>query len=455
MPDLPPPHGALPVLSVSALNGAVREIIEGNFPFLRVEGEISNFSHPASGHWYFSLKDSRAQVRCAMFRNRNALVRLRPRDGMRVQVLAQPTLYEGRGEFQLVVESLADLGVGDLHAQFQAIREKLAREGLFSEDIKRPLPRWPRRVAVVTSASGAALHDIRITLRRRWPLLEVTVYPVPVQGDQAAGQICTAIARAGARKREDILLLARGGGSLEDLWCFNDERIARAIRSSPLPVVTGIGHETDFTIADFAADLRAATPTAAAEAISPDQKEYFLQTTMLRRRLRQAVERRLREETQTLDHLRSRLRHPGETLNLGELLLAMRRQTLRREMERRLQDAGDHLRQAEWQLLRLDPRIQYGRLESRLEKQQDRLVHAIRRLMDQYQRYLEPLQAALCMADPTAVLQRGYAIVRDAEGRILMDASRVAVGTEIRATLYRGVLTGQITGIEKNAEPKL
>ncbi len=449
MPDFLPPPGSFPVLSVSALNSVVREIIEGNFPLLRVEGEISNFSQPASGHWYFSLKDSRAQVRCAMFRNRSSLVRLRPRDGMRIQVLAQPTLYEGRGEFQLIVESLADLGQGDLHAQFQAIRDRLAQEGLFAEENRRSLPRWPRRVAVVTSASGAALHDIRVTLRRRWPLLEITVYPVLVQGDQAAGQICAAIARAGARNREDVLLLARGGGSLEDLWCFNDERIARAIRSSPLPVVTGIGHETDITIADLAADLRAATPTAAAEAITPDQKECSFQITILRKRLYHSVERHLREESQTLDHLRSRLRHPGETLHRGKMLLEIQRQALHQGMERQLLEAGDRVRQLGWRLFRVDPRIRLGHLDSRLDKQRDRLIHAIRRLLDQHQRHLEPLLAALRMADPNAVLQRGYAIVQDTEGRILRDTTRVSAGTEIRAILYQGVLTAQVTDVSQ------
>ncbi|MHB8980920.1 MAG: exodeoxyribonuclease VII large subunit, partial [Acidithiobacillus ferrooxidans] len=308
----------IPILTVSALNAAAREIIEGNFPLLRVEGELSNFSSPGSGHWYFSLKDARAQVRCAMFRQRNTYTRVEPRNGMQVQVLAQPTLYEGRGDFQLIVEQLLDAGVGDLQARFVALRDKLAAEGLFAPELKRPLPRWPQRVAVVTSASGAALHDIQVTLARRWPMLAVMIYPVLVQGDQAAAQICTALTRIASRQQEDVVILARGGGSAEDLWCFNEESVARAIRACPVPVVTGIGHEIDFTIADFAGDLRAATPTAAAEAVSPDRAEWLPRVQTQRRQLEQSMQRTLRDATQRLDYLRLRLRHPGERVRDAE-----------------------------------------------------------------------------------------------------------------------------------------
>ncbi|WP_291524258.1 exodeoxyribonuclease VII large subunit, partial [Acidithiobacillus sp.] len=367
----------IPILTVSALNAAAREIIEGNFPLLRVEGELSNFSSPGSGHWYFSLKDARAQVRCAMFRQRNTYTRIQPRNGMQVQILAQPTLYEGRGDFQLVVEQLLDAGEGDLQARFAALKDKLAAEGLFAPELKRPLPRWPQRVAVVTSASGAALHDIRVTLARRWPMLAVMVYPVLVQGDQAAAQICSALARIASRQQEDVVILARGGGSAEDLWCFNEESVARAIRACPVPVVTGIGHEIDFTIADFAGDLRAATPTAAAEAVSPDRAEWLPQVQAHRRQLEQSMQRTLRDATQRLDYLRLRLRHPGERVRDAERRLRLARGALRQAMQRQQAVWGGRLQVLQARRLRQDPRQRLRGLNEMLETRRAALILAM------------------------------------------------------------------------------
>ena len=430
----------IPILTVSALNAAAREIIEGNFPLLRVEGELSNFSSPGSGHWYFSLKDERAQVRCAMFRQRNTYTRLQPRNGMQVQVLAQPTLYEGRGDFQLIVEQLLDAGEGDLQARFAALKDKLAAEGLFAPELKRPLPRWPQRVAVVTSASGAALHDIRVTLARRWPMLAVMVYPVLVQGDQAAAQICTALARIVSRQQEDVVILARGGGSAEDLWCFNEESVARAIRACPVPVVTGIGHEIDFTIADFAGDLRAATPTAAAEAVSPDRSEWLPRVQTQRRQLEQSMQRTLRDATQRLDYLRLRLRHPGERVRDAEHRLRLARGALRQAMQRQQSVWGGRLQVLQARRLRQDPRQRLQLLNEMLKTRRVALILAIDKSLASAAAQQQQQVAALRLLDPLAVLQRGFAVLRDESGKVIFGSPSVEVHAQVTATLAQGTL---------------
>ncbi|RLA31329.1 MAG: exodeoxyribonuclease VII large subunit, partial [Gammaproteobacteria bacterium] len=258
------------IYTPSRLNLEARTLLEGHFPLLWIEGELSNLARPASGHLYFSLKDARAQVRCAMFRNRNRALRFRPANGQQVLLRARAGLYEGRGEFQLIVESMEEAGHGALQRAYEELRGRLTDEGLFDEALKRPLPTLPRQIGIITSPSGAALHDVLHVLARRFPAIPVVLYPATVQGDEAPNALRAALATAIRRAECDVLLLARGGGSLEDLWAFNDEALARAIRACPIPVVSGIGHETDFTIADFVADLRAPTPSAAAEAISPD-----------------------------------------------------------------------------------------------------------------------------------------------------------------------------------------
>ncbi|WP_298170605.1 exodeoxyribonuclease VII large subunit [Acidithiobacillus sp.] len=437
-------NSQIPILTVSALNGAVREIIEGNFPLLRVEGELSNFSSPGSGHWYFSLKDARAQVRCAMFHQRNTYTRIQPRNGMQVQVLAQPTLYEGRGDFQLIVEQLLNAGEGELQARFAALREKLATEGLFAPELKRPLPRWPLRVAVVTSTSGAALHDIRVTLARRWPMLAVMVYPVLVQGDQAAAQICTALGRIARRQQEDVAILARGGGSAEDLWCFNEESVARAIRACPVPVVTGIGHEIDFTIADFAGDLRAATPTAAAEAVSPDRAEWLPQVQAQRRQLEQSMQRTLRDTTQRLDYLRLRLRHPGERVQDAERRLGMAREALRQAMRRRQAEWSERLLVLQARRLRQDPRQRLQSLNEMLETRRAALILAINKLLVSAEAQQQQQVTVLRLLDPLAVLQRGFAVLRDESGKVIFGSKSVAVHAQISATLARGTLVCEV-----------
>ncbi|MEY2334154.1 exodeoxyribonuclease VII large subunit [Acidithiobacillus ferrianus] len=438
----------IPILTVSALNSAAREIIEGNFPLLRVEGELSNFSSPGSGHWYFSLKDAHAQVRCAMFRQRNTYIRVQPRNGMRVQVLAQPTLYEGRGEFQLIVEQLLDAGEGDLQARFAALRDRLAAEGLFAADLKRPLPRWPQRVAVITSMNGAALHDIRVTLARRWPMLALVVYPVLVQGEQAAARICAALDHVASRQQEDVVILARGGGSTEDLWCFNEESVARAIRACPVPVVTGIGHEIDFTIADFAGDLRAATPTAAAEAISPDRAEWLPQVQAQRRQLERSVQRTLRDATQRLDYLRLRLRHPGERLKDADHRLRMARGSLRQALQRQQAAWDGRLQVLQARRMRQDPRQRLEHLHETLKAWRSALLLAMDKRLASAETQQQRQMAALRLLDPLAVLQRGFAVLRDESGKVVFKSASVAVHAPISATLAQGTLLCEV--LEKN-----
>lgn len=436
---------SMPVLSVSALNSTAREIIEGNFPLLRVEGEISNFSAPGSGHWYFSLKDSRAQVRCAMFRQRNLYSRVQPRNGLQIQVLAQPTLYEGRGEFQLIIEQLQESGEGDLQARFLALKEKLAAEGLFEAHLKRPLPTWPQRVAVITSATGAALHDIRATLARRWPLLSVLVYPVLVQGDQAAGQIVEALGRANARSTEDVLILARGGGSTEDLWCFNEEMVARAIRASRIPVVTGIGHEIDFTIADFASDLRAATPTAAAEAVSPDRNEWLPKVQAQHYQLEKLMLRKLQDESQRLDFLQIRLRHPGEGLDAAQRRLQLARENLTRAMTLQLSSQARQLAYLQERRTRQDPRQRLQLLEKQLRESQKKLGTVMLVILQHAGLRQQQSTAALRFLDPLAVLQRGFAVLRDASGKVIFDSQSTHPGEQLVATLARGRIHCEVT----------
>ena len=328
------------ILSVSALNRSVRDLLEHRLPLAWVAGEISNFLQARSGHLYFSLKDSAAQVRCVMFRSRGMLLDWEPRDGMQVEVRALVTLYEARGDFQLNVEYMRPAGLGALYEAFLRLRDKLEREGLFDPLTKRPLPAYPRAIGVVTSKAAAALRDVLTTLRRRNPAIPVIVYPTAVQGEAAPAEIVAALVAAGRRAECDVLILCRGGGSIEDLRAFNDERVARAVRASPIPVVVGVGHETDFTIADFAADVRAPTPTAAAELASPPRDELLVRIGILARRLRRCVERDLETRMQALDHLSRRLIHPGRRLEAQGALVAQLSTRLAQAVARALDRQG-------------------------------------------------------------------------------------------------------------------
>ena len=418
----PLPEPALPqVISVAELNRIARDLLERSLPLMWVAGEISNFKRYESGHCYFTLKDGAAQVDCVMCRHRAQLAGWLPQDGMRVEVRALATLYEARGKFQLNVEVMRRAGLGALYEAFERLKAKLEKDGLFDPARKRPLPRFPRAVGVVTSPQAAALRDVLTTLRKRMARLPVILYPTPVQGEGAGGRIAAAIALAGARQDCDVLILCRGGGSIEDLWAFNEEAVARAIRDCAVPVVTGIGHETDFTIADFAADARAPTPTAAAALASPARGELAKLLAQDAHRLLRAARRALETRMQGVDLLSRRLIHPGERIRnqLGELRHFATR--LLAAWVRGLEDLG-------WQARELRLRLREG----------------VRRRLDAEVALLARLETHLRHLDPRSALERGYSITETAAGGIVRDAARLAVGENVTITFAKGRVGAQV-----------
>jgi exodeoxyribonuclease VII large subunit len=430
------------ILSVSALNRSVRDLLEHRLPLAWVAGEISNFLQARSGHLYFSLKDSAAQVRCVMFRSRAMLVDWAPRDGMQVEVRALVTLYEPRGDFQLNVEFMRPAGLGALYEAFLRLRDRLEREGLFDPLVKRPLPAFPRAIGVVTSRAAAALRDVLTTLRRRNPSIPVIVYPTAVQGEGAPGEIVAALAAAGRRAECDVLILCRGGGGIEDLHAFNDERVARAIRASPIPVVVGVGHETDVTIADFAADVRAPTPTAAAELASPPRDELLARIGLLAARLRRSVSRDLETRMQLLDHLSRRLVHPGRRLEAQGALVGQLSHRLvhavARTIDRQRWAVRDLLARSRRHLPPLDLLgLRTGQLE-------DRIAGASRRQLAERAARVDALARSLAHLDPQAVLERGYSIVRDDAGRIVRRSADVATGERVGITFAEGSASARV-----------
>jgi exodeoxyribonuclease VII large subunit len=434
------------VFTVSRLNRDARLLLERGLGSLWLEGEISNLSRPGSGHWYFSLKDETAQVRCAMFRQRNLLVRFPVRDGAQVLARGRVSLYEARGEFQVVIEHLEEGGEGLLRRRFEELKQRLAAEGLFDTRHKQPLPAVPRRIGVITSPTGAAIRDILHVLARRFPAIPVLIYPVAVQGAAAPREIEQAITFAGRRRDCDVLILARGGGSLEDLWAFNDEAVARAIFACPIPIVSGVGHEVDVTIADFVADERAPTPSAAAERVVPDRAEWLRTTGAAARRLVLAVQRRLTETGQSLAVLERRLArvHPGAVLRQHAQRLD--------ELESRMKLAArSHLRQASARqeaaraaLLRASPLLRLAALRLRLEGSVQRLAVAARDSVGSDRRRLELALRTLDAVSPLATLGRGYAIVTDVEGHVLQDAACLRPGQRVTAKLAHGAFDAEV-----------
>jgi exodeoxyribonuclease VII large subunit len=427
---------ATEILTVSALARSVRDLLEHRYPLLWVAGEISNCVRAKSGHLYFSLKDETAQVRCVMFRNRGPYLDWEPRDGLRVEVRALVTLYEARGDFQLNVESIRRAGQGALFEAFLRLRDKLDKEGLFDAVHKKMLPVYPRRVGIVTSLRAAALRDVLTTLARRNPSIPVIIYPAQVQGEGAAQQLAAAIAAAARRNECDVLILCRGGGSIEDLWAFNDEGLARAIYACTIPLVTGIGHETDFTIAEFVADRRAATPTAAAELASPARAELIARIAALRAVLSGRVARKMEDGMQHVDQLLRRMVHPGQRLQNQRALLAQLAQRLRtacaRVLERhrwRLLDLCQRQRAA------LPPLPEWNR---RVADARARLALAWRNRGERAEAEIRALGAHLAHLDPRAVLQRGYSVVRDSSGAILRSASTLSAGDVVDIAFSQG-----------------
>lgn len=437
------------IFQVSELAEVLRGLIEDGLPRLWVQGEISNFSRPASGHWYFTLKDGQAQIRCAMFRNANFGIRPQPRDGDQVLIRGQVTLYAARGDLQLICEHLEPAGEGALLAAFERLKKKLAAEGLFDAALKRPLPELPRHIGVITSATGAAVQDIRATLARRWPLATVWLSPVPVQGADAPAAIVRALRELPSQAPVEVVILARGGGSLEDLMAFNDEAVVRAVRACAKPVVCGIGHEVDFTLADFAADLRAPTPTAAAERVTPDIAEWRGHLDELAEGLRSAAEDGIELRRERLAQLGQRLRalHPGRRL--------LDRVQRLDELGERLAHAGGQLAtRGRQRLAALDLRLTNASPAQRLPAQQARLDHARQRLLLAAQARgqqdgirLAAASARLQALNPTAVLSRGYAIATTADGSVATEATALAPGSALTVRLARGSVATTVKGL--------
>jgi exodeoxyribonuclease VII large subunit len=436
------------VYTVSRLNREVRLLLERGFGILWLEGEISNLARPSSGHWYFSLKDAGAQVRCAMFRQRNMLCAVAPRDGQKVLVRARIGLYEPRGEFQLIIDHLEDAGLGALKRQFEELTARLAAEGLFAADRKRALPKLPKRIGIITSPTGAAVRDVLHVLARRFPAIPVLIYPVPVQGAKAAADIIAALTVAARRAECDVLILARGGGSLEDLWAFNDEALARAIVASPIPVITGIGHEVDFTIADFAADVRAPTPSAAAELVVPDAQDWLESVARLNARLQRGMRRRIAEHRQRLLWLtgRAALVSPGARLREQAQRLDELEQRLTRALRRRLLERRERLRWLSGRAALVSPAARLAQQAQRLGSLQQRLERASLAALRRARERLKPLVRTLNAVSPLATLERGYAIV-SIGGVILRDAATVEPGTLIEARLATGRLRARVEGM--------
>ena len=430
------------VLTPSALNRLVRELIEGALPMVWIEGEISNFVRAASGHWYFSLKDAAAEVRCAMFARENARLAFKPGNGARVLARARVSLYEARGSFQLIVERIEDAGEGALRRAFEELKARLQTEGLFDDSRKRPLPAFPRRIGVVTSASGAAIRDVLSVARRRFALTEMEVLPVLVQGAEAPAQIATMLRKAARSGRYDVLLLTRGGGSLEDLAAFNDEGVARAIAASAVPVVSAVGHEVDFSISDFAADLRAPTPSAAAELILPDREALEGALSHLQTRLWNTWHRCSQDAMQRLDHLAARLnsQRPRQRLAAGrEKMQALRERLLRADavMHER---ATARLGQLRMRLWSRHPGTRLPQLAQCDHELRRRLVAASERDLERRRQRLAGLARALSAVSPLDVLKRGYAILFDDAGNVVRLAGTTRPGTRLRARLTDGEL---------------
>jgi exodeoxyribonuclease VII large subunit len=436
------------VYSVSRLNREVRVLLERALRVVWVEGELSNLSQPASGHWYFTLKDRDAQLRCAMFRMKNALVGFTPREGAQLLVRGRLSVYEARGEYQLIVEHLEEAGLGALKREFERLKAKLAAEGLFALERKRSLPRFPRRVGVVTSPTGAALHDILKILARRYPPAAVLVYPTAVQGAAAVPALIRALTTASARAECDVLILGRGGGSLEDLWAFNDERVARAIHACSLPLVSGVGHEIDFTIADFVADARAPTPSAAAELVVPDRLACLEVVTRAGQRLTAGMRRELRVGATRLQAAGRRLNlaHPGVRLQQRMQRLDELMRRLAASAREGLHAHGRQLAHTQARLLQRSPRQLLSERRAWHEALHARLDRAVSEQLARVGHRLALAQRSLDTVSPLATLTRGFAIVTRADGTLLTDPAAVTDGEDIEARLAKGTLLARVTG---------
>lgn len=455
------------IFTVSQLNARARQLLEVSFSGIRVEGEISNLARPASGHWYFTLKDSQAQVRCAMFKGHTALLKFQPKEGDKIEVRGRVSLYENRGDYQLIIDSMKPAGEGALLLAFQQLKERLEREGLFTSEHRQPLPAHIKRVGVVTSATGAAIHDILTVLKRRDPSLEVDIYPSLVQGKEATASIVAAIERANRDNRVDVLIVGRGGGSLEDLWCFNEEAVARAIFASHIPVVSAVGHEVDMSIADFVADLRAATPSAAAELVSQDRALSWHKLEQLQNRLQHACarvqigvqqqllqlqqrlhspSRLIEQRSQQLDQLEARLvrvcrwQQQERSLALNKFTQTLQQQHPKRQLERLAQQLNQYENR-----LALSQKQQFKTAQQQLNPLPERLQLGLKQQLQQQQQALAAVAKLLHSLSPLSVLARGYSLTQTPASKVIHSANELSAGDTVHTRLQHGWIEATVT----------
>lgn len=438
------------IFTVSRLNQTVRTLLEREMGQVWITGEISNFTQPASGHWYFTLKDDTAQVRGAMFRNSNRRVTFRPQHGQQVLVRASVTLYDPRGDYQIIVESMQPAGEGLLQQKYEQLKAALQAQGLFDQQFKKPLPSPAHCVGVITSKTGAALHDILQVLKRRDPSLPVVIYPTAVQGDDAPGQIVRAIERANARQECDVLIVGRGGGSLEDLWSFNDERVARAIFASQIPVVSAVGHETDVTIADFVADLRAPTPSAAAEIVSRNQLELLRQIQSVAQRLEMAMDFFIANRTRRFTQLNHRLQqqHPQLRLARQQTVLEKLRQRMRFALDNQLKQAAQRNGRLAQRLNQQNPQPRILRAQTRIQQLEYRLAENLRARLSETRERFGNAVTHLEAVSPLSTLARGYSVTTAADGNVLKQARQVKTGDTLTTRLADGWVESEVKSVQ-------
>jgi len=429
------------IISVSQLNRQSKELLETYLHRVQVTGEISNLARPGSGHWYFTLKDQRAQVRCAMFKSRTQYLKFVPKEGDQVVVTASVSLYEARGDYQLIVDAMQSAGEGALQLAFEELKQRLFKEGLFDTQHKQPLPAHPKHLGIITSPTGAAVKDIISVLKRRFPSLPISIYPTQVQGQQAATQIANAIAQANRDNLCDVLIVGRGGGSLEDLWPFNEEIVARALFNSRIPTISAVGHEVDTSISDFVADLRAPTPSAAAELVSPDRFEWLGRFEQLERSLLRTIQNRIAQQNFHLLQLVKRLRHPKDKLQEHMQRLDMADMRLKNALLRRLQNHKDRLQRCQQTLSGFKPDKQLALMQQTNDQLKKRLVKAMQGHLVHLQQSLSREVEVLNAVSPLSTLSRGYAINTTEQGDVIHNAKQVKVGDTVRAQLHQGKLS--------------
>lgn len=433
------------IYTVSSFNQEVRQLLEGTFQTIWLTGEISNLARPSSGHFYFSLKDEKAQVRCAMFRNSTRMLRFTPENGQHVIARAAVSLYEPRGDFQLIIQELQLAGEGALQIAFEKLKNKLEAEGLFDSKHKKPIPEFPKQIGVITSATGAAIHDILTVLKRRFPSIPVIIYPTLVQGELAAKQIVSAIQLADSRQECDVFILARGGGSLEDLWPFNEEIVARAIFAAKTPIISGIGHEVDITIADFVSDFRAATPSAAAEQASPSRLEWQENIAKFSKQIIRLIEQRLQKDQQNLAHLMKRLRHPGQRLRDQAQRLDRLEINLILAYQNKIRAMQAALNLKTQKLMHLNPADKIARHHERLSLLKNTLEMNVNNQIEKYRLIIQNSAQALDTLNPLRTLQRGYAIVMDPKNnKIISSTKSLSKGDTLKTKFADGEILCEV-----------